>query len=281
MPNHRIQIPDQAYYRLEEIAKSIEGFPPQTGVKKGIDCISRKYLATNPLSNNLEYNFRLKGLTGSSPLNDNDRIQLSRRLPQLPEITDNMSDAEINNFFEEYYKLQDRPNWEPDIQTPADRQRIKNDYDKRITQQCENFISRAQVGHYHLFDSEFNVLRGSSLHPLFARKHALVSRADAEKYFEFLGLDFPTSQKVKPKKVTDKRWTREKVNEMREYRSHSTAKKTADYFGITVSRMNAIFRENPLTENEHFEASKPKKNDKKASPSNMNIFEAWSGKKKK
>lgn len=276
MPNHHIHLPDQKYYRLEEIAKAIEGFPPQAGIKKGIDCISRKLIPNDFWIKKSDYSHRIKGLVGSLPLRDIDREELNRLLPQLPDITNDMSDKDIDDFFNEYYKIQNRPHWVPDIQTPSDRQKKQNAYDKRITEHCQNFISRVQAGHYHLFDSEFNVLRGSSLHLLFARKHALVSREDAEKYFKHLEIDFPISQKLKSKKESELRWTPENVNEMREYRSHSTAKKTAAHFNISTSRMNKVFKENPPIENTHLEASKPNKNNKKASHSNMNALGAWS-----
>ncbi|WP_146097293.1 hypothetical protein [Rhodoferax sp. TS-BS-61-7] len=275
MSNHHIYLPDQSHYRLEEIAKSIEGFPPQVGIKKGIDCVGRKYLPKNFWLKKPDSSYRLKGLVGSVPLTDADRIELSRLLPQLPEITDNMSDTEIDKFFDEYYKSENRPNWEPDIKTPSDRYKAQRDYDERITKHCENFILKVHSGHFHLFDSDLNALRGASLHPYFAQKNALVSREDASKYLKQLELDFIISNSKKSRGKSERYWTTENVNEMREYRKNSTAKETAAYFGVSVTRMNQVFKDNPRPEEFNHDAPIQNKNKKPTTNIITSPFEIW------
>jgi hypothetical protein len=191
MSNRYINLPVQPYYRLEEVVKAIEGFPPKYGEENGINCISRKLLSKQILSNNApEYLYKAKGFVPSTSLNDSDRERLSDLLTQLPDISHNMSNEEIENFFEEYYKIPNRPLWEPDITSPHERHRQQQDYDERLKEHCDNFISRVKSGHYHLFETDLTVLRGSKLYPAYAQKHALVSQADTIKFIKHLELNY-------------------------------------------------------------------------------------------
>jgi hypothetical protein len=275
MHTHQIHLPEKTHYRLEEIAEAIEGFPPQAGMKKGIDCVDRKYLPKNFWLKKPDYSRRLKGLVSSTPLTAEDKVELGRLLPLLPEITDNMSDEEIDIFFDEYYKIQNRPNWEPGIQAPSDRQKKQDAYDKRITEHCQNFISKVQSGHYHLFDSDYNVLRGVDLHPYFAQKHALVTREDASKYLKQMELDFTISNTKRPKGPSNKPWTAEEIAELRFFKKNHTTRETAAYFGIASSRVYQVLNKELSTKDSQLKTQTPKGKKKPSTHSKINIDIIW------
>ena len=201
MTNQCINLPDKKHYRLEEIAKAIVGFSREMGDEKGIDCIKRKLtipkLSIDPSP---QYLFRLKGLSGSLRLNDRDRKALASILPELPEISHHMESKDIEKFFEEYYKIPSRPCWEPDITSPNDRIQRRHDFDERVKAHCNNFLSRAQAGYYHLFDSDLTVLTGSKQF-LAHSQQALVTQQDAIKFLKHLELEFTIGSKIEEASV--------------------------------------------------------------------------------
>ena len=142
-------------------------------------------------------------------------------LAELPEVSHFMSNEEIENFFDKYYKLPNRPQWEPEITSPADRKALQADYDKRVARHCEDYVSKVKDGTLRLLDKDLTFLSVQESTAYYLQSKAVVTKADAIKFMEVLGVNLgfqgPNCRRQKVK------WTKEFTEEVKKYRdSHGT-----------------------------------------------------------
>ena len=185
-------LPDRAHYKLEVLAHAIaKRIPHEPSDEKGINCIRRKLLSLSRsrFDSNPKYLFRFKWMECSASLTESERVALKSLLDILPEVSHYMTNDQIEEFFEQYYKLPNRPSWEPDITSPGDRQRMHEEYEKRVIRHYEDLLTMAKEGTIRLLNENSCILTGLELTIGYAQRVAIVTKEDGIKFCKLLGIE--------------------------------------------------------------------------------------------
>lgn len=185
-----IYLPDLSHYQLVDIAREIANQKPSApNNATGLDCLCKKLIAPFRLDSEPLYLFRVKDFTIKSELTDDDKKILKTMLMELPIVSHFMSIEEIELFYEQYYKIPNRPTWEPEITSPSDRSAMKLDYDRRVKEYCEDFLSIVKTGIGRVLDKNFNFLSIHKLTNDLSKEAAYVTKEDAIKICNQIGID--------------------------------------------------------------------------------------------
>lgn len=200
-------------------------------------------------------------------LTASDRGTLENLLPLLPDLHGNMSEEEIAQFLASYRQLGDRPRWEPSVVTEQSRKYRK---EEQIYLREEHRVALRNA----VASGDVKAVEGSYLPVKFLSIGTFIPRDEAQKYLERLGVfgmlnlspskqtndqnppleqikvftqksenkvdveQHPSPEQASENKKslgTAKRWTPEKIDELKEYRAVHGTKKAGLHFGIDPS----------------------------------------------
>jgi hypothetical protein len=198
-------------------------------------------------------------------LTEKDRETLANLLPTLPELHGDMSESEIAEFLDSYRQLVGRPPWEPSVVTDLSRRHRKEEQAHLREEHRVALRLAVTSGEVRVVQENYLPAKNISI-------GAFIPNADARKYLTHCGIsinftspppenlgaaaDLPPyapisspqeslrqddeinlaaipAREIKPNTGTAKRWTDEKLEELKAYRSKHGTKKTAEYFGIS------------------------------------------------
>lgn len=183
-------LPDRTHYKLEEVARAISDITHEIPDDiKGINCIKEKiipspYQQMNGSSKPL-FLYIADHLHKKDKLSEIDRITLTDILTKLPEVSNFMSNEKIEFFFDAYYKVTNRPLWEPKLTSPADRERIHNDYKNRIQGHCNLLLKKVGDSVFNALDSKLSIISGLEYNAI---NDAYISKDDVINHFKSLNL---------------------------------------------------------------------------------------------